>query len=93
MGINAVQNRGKEVIAILEANGHNNIANELTKHIVELQTPEKISFALNSIIGLCHAKNMGDLNIKQNEGYEWLRMLSKLEKKTRQTLKELLNKI
>jgi len=86
MDINAVRQKAKDVILILNENGFGREAKHLIKAVAELEMNPVIS--LEIIIGMCHVRALGDLNIQSISYQEWESHLSKLTQKSQRALKQ-----
>lgn len=89
MGIQAIQQLVEEIADRLRAENFVEEADALESESARLVSTASADDALTQIIGLCHIKVLGDLNMPGSVPYEWTTLLGKLEQKTRRVRKDL----
>ncbi len=77
---------GDQILSVLRENAFESQARQLEKLFAELNSDDQQlrSNAAEEIIGRCHIRAYGDLNIRTLNGWVWNTMLEKLGKYARQ---------
>jgi len=72
----------KQVLDVLQENGILDYMEELQRYLEMLHSTEKeqVMHASKRIQEMCHVRVLGDLNIKNMQGYDWWNMLLKLSR-------------
>lgn len=70
----------RNVLNLLEKNGHHEVANDLRCWLLEIQSndPSARAKAAEEVRKRCHVKWIGDLAIDELSYEEWLKSLAKL---------------
>ena len=82
----------EEVLIHLRENQFNEMADELHEFLNLMNDSNDLKVALeaaNRVQGLCRARVLGDLNIQTIDGNDWLKLLTKLSKRTAKIAKKM----
>lgn len=78
-GLNAVEAATTDIITALRTAGvAGEIIGELEKAVAQLADDSTRLEALRQIQGMCHVKDLGDLNMGQFSDHEWWNLLARL---------------
>jgi len=88
MSIDSVKYHAGIVIEQLSINGHADTIAGIERLLADVDDEGQVDEALHAIIGQCHVRALGDLQIRSLPLTEWLKVLGRLERACRRTLKD-----
>ncbi len=87
MSMDSVKYHAHAVMEALRSNRNNTHVRELEDSVRDLDDPERSEAALNQLIGDCHSRALGDVQVASMGWREWLMRLEKLERACKRELK------
>lgn len=88
-GLNPVKNKVDEIIEELKISGFEDDVRDMGSYKSQLENDSNCIEALRNIAGRCHFKDLGNLNVSNFSGWDWLNKLGKLNSKCQQLIKRI----